>query len=74
MPDLNLVNKTTLKECLNLTWYLMARYSRLGLVGKPDAFVGGRPCWRITRIEEIKQRINRYESQIAEAKYSPTTI
>ncbi len=69
--DLNLVNISSLRQCLGLTWYLLRKCERLGLLGKPDAFVGGRPHWRLDRVEEIERRINQYDIQISNAKYSP---
>jgi len=72
--ELNLLNITALRQCLDLTWYLLRKYQRLGIIGKPYAYVRGNPVWKIADVDQIQARINQHESRLADAKYNSLAI
>jgi hypothetical protein len=70
----HLINASSLRECLNLTWYLFRRYERLGLLGEPEAYLSGRPLWHIGDVDHIQERINQYHRNRSEASNNALAI
>ena len=66
----HLVNISSLRECLGVSWYLLRRYESLGLLGEPEAYVSGRPHWHVGDVEHIQNRISQYQRNRSAAKFN----
>ena len=62
-----LLNTSRLRSALGISWYLFGRYWDLDLFPDPDAEAGGRPLWKMSRVEEIRKRLDEYERTVAAA-------
>jgi hypothetical protein len=70
----HLLNLSSLRECLAITWYLLRRYESLGLLGEPEAYVSGRPHWHVGDVEHIQERINQYKRNRSAATHNALAI
>jgi hypothetical protein len=70
MSSDHLLNITSLRECLAISWYLIRRYESLGLLGEPEAYVSGRPLWHIGDVDHIQARIDEYKRNRSAAAHN----
>jgi hypothetical protein len=64
------LNVSRLRETLGHTWFLFQKYWDLDLIPTPDATAGEKPLWLISRVDEIRERINEFERRKTAAKFN----
>jgi hypothetical protein len=75
MAEDHLVNVSHLRQALGITWHIMRKYQRIGLISDPAAYVSGRPHWHISAVEIIQERINQYKrNRLAAAHNAPLSL
>jgi len=70
MSSDHLLNLSSLRECLGISWYLLRRYESLGLLSKPEAYLGDRPLWHIGDVDHIQARIDEYKRNRSAASHN----
>jgi hypothetical protein len=64
----NYINASGLRDCCADTWYMFGKYRRLGIIPPPDATLTGRPLWKMSRIQAIRDSIDAYLAKINQTK------
>jgi hypothetical protein len=66
----HLVNVSHLRQALGITWHILRKYQRIGVISEASAYVSGRPHWRLSQVDEILQKINEHEMDVSAAIYN----
>lgn len=62
---IELVNFTNLRELLDLSFYSVTKYRRIGVIPPPFARSKGCEYWRVSDLRDLERRVNKHRANTA---------